>query len=158
MQCFCHYMQCNRCCMVFRLFSVLHSSLGGGLQALLASGHAVRTRNHEGCFSSKTWALFYLLLVFFVRNMCLITEQILLQIELGHLVENFKAQRVDMETAVLASDGELQRLSVGTIGDRVSLREPCRRFRCNSQPLSSISEAVVAERVHLFNISRSSTS
>ena len=50
-------------------------------------------------------------------------EQILRQIELGHLVENFTAQRVDVETVVAASGGELQRLGLETIGDRVRLRE-----------------------------------
>ena len=84
-------------------------------------------------------------------------EQILRQIELCNLVENFTAQRVDVETVVAASDGELPRLGVETVGDRVRLREACRRSRRNGQPLSSISEAVV-ERAHLFNISRPSTS
>ena len=55
-------------------------------------------------------------------------EQILRQIELGHLVENFTAQRVDVEMVVAASGGELQRLGLETIGDRVRLREACRRI------------------------------
>ena len=56
-------------------------------------------------------------------------EIVLNKVGLGHLEERFKAEKVDVDTLSSASDQELNRLGVTTIGDRVRLKECCRNFR-----------------------------
>ena len=54
-------------------------------------------------------------------------EQILQEIGLGYAIEKFKENKVDYNIVLAASDDDLIKLGVRTIGDRIRLRELCRR-------------------------------
>ena len=54
-------------------------------------------------------------------------EQILQSLSLGSLLENFQGQRMEPQTVLDASDQELIRLGVCTIGDRIRLRDACKK-------------------------------
>jgi hypothetical protein len=54
-------------------------------------------------------------------------EQILQSLNLGTLIGRFQEQRMEPETVLAASDQELVRLRVSTIGDRVRIRDACKK-------------------------------
>ena len=57
-------------------------------------------------------------------------EQILQAVNLATLLGRFQAQRMmEVDSVLSASDQELVRLGVSTIGDRIRLREACRKRR-----------------------------
>ena len=62
-------------------------------------------------------------------------ERILQRLNMGTLIEKFKEQRMDPSAVLSSSDGELARLGVSTIGDRVRLRELCKEEESNGQQL-----------------------
>ena len=56
-------------------------------------------------------------------------SQILSSVGLGNLLEKFQEERVDVKSMNELNDKELHRLGVTTIGDRVRLREACKKSR-----------------------------
>ncbi len=54
-------------------------------------------------------------------------EQILQAVNLATLLERFQAQRTEADAVLAASDEELLRLGVSTIGDRIRLRDACQK-------------------------------
>ena len=48
------------------------------------------------------------------------------RLNMGILIEKFKEQRMNPLAVLSSSDGELARLEVSTIGDRLRLRELCK--------------------------------
>ena len=54
-------------------------------------------------------------------------QTVLNKIGLGALIERFRGERVDLNTVIAATDAELTRLGVVTIGDRARLRDICRK-------------------------------
>ena len=50
-------------------------------------------------------------------------ERILQRLNMRTLIDKFREQRMDPCTVLSSSDGELARLGISTIGDRVRLRE-----------------------------------
>jgi hypothetical protein len=54
-------------------------------------------------------------------------EQILQAMNLGTLLGGFQAQRMEVDDVLAESDQELIRMGVSTIGDRIRLREACRK-------------------------------
>lgn len=81
-------------------------------------------------------------------------ERILRSLNLGTLVERFQAERIEADTVLSASDNELNRIGVGTIGDRIRLRDACRQSIQESTSASSTSggtSVVRQERLALFN-------
>ena len=50
-------------------------------------------------------------------------ESVLQKLDLGTLIESFKAERIDIGAVLSATDGELIRLGVDTIGDRIRIRD-----------------------------------
>ena len=54
-------------------------------------------------------------------------EDILNKAELSELLQKFIAEKVEPETITAATDLDLVRLGVATIGDRVRLRKTCRK-------------------------------
>ena len=79
-------------------------------------------------------------------------DQVLRDAKLAHLSENFKAEKIEIETVLAMSDNDLKRVGVQTLGERVRSREACRRALDSHQP--SAAAAVARERSHLFNVSR----
>ncbi|CAB4042845.1 Arylsulfatase B, partial [Paramuricea clavata] len=88
-------------------------------------------------------------------------EQILQAVNLGTLLGGFQAQRMEENDVLAASDQELIRLGVSTIGDRIRLREACRKkveenAASTSQSSASTSQATAAreERLSIFHARR----
>ena len=52
-------------------------------------------------------------------------DKILRELNLGTLVDRFDAEKIEPDTVISASDSELTRLGVSTIGDRIRLRDHC---------------------------------
>ena len=52
-------------------------------------------------------------------------DKILRELNLGTLVDRFDAEKIEPDTVISASDSELSRLGVSTIGDRIRLRDLC---------------------------------
>ena len=76
------------------------------------------------------------------------------KIGLGTLIEKFKDEKVDFDTIVAASDNELTRLGVVTIGDKVRLREICKKESRNNNESNinnSSYSSVIRERSSLFS-------
>ena len=53
-------------------------------------------------------------------------EEVLNKAGVGHLVERFKNENVNISALCNATDQDLARLGVSTIGDRIRLREVCK--------------------------------
>ena len=51
--------------------------------------------------------------------------KILRELNLGTLVDRFDAEKIEPDNVISASDSELTRLGVSTIGDRIRLRDLC---------------------------------
>ena len=49
--------------------------------------------------------------------------KILRELNLGALVDRFDAEKIEPDNVISASDSELTRLGVSTIGDRIRLRD-----------------------------------
>ena len=79
-------------------------------------------------------------------------ERILQRLNMGTLIEKFKEQRMDPSAVLSSSDGELARLGVSTIGDRVRLRELCKEEESDGQQLCSCSKTSPDVYVVYFNI------
>ncbi len=77
-------------------------------------------------------------------------EEILRALGMGTLVERFQAQRVEPETVLAASDNELVRLGVTTIGERIRIREACKKKVEADRPSTS-GTAAREERSSIFN-------
>ena len=98
---------------------------------------------------------------------CARLQVALSKIGLGALMERFRAERVDFHTLIAATDAELTRLGVVTIGDRARLRDICRKelglvqhaAGVDERPSTSLSRRsypdILRERASLFS-SRSS--
>ena len=54
-------------------------------------------------------------------------EQILQSLNLGTLYARFQEQRIEPETLLAASDQELVHLGISTIGDRIRIRDACKK-------------------------------
>ena len=54
-------------------------------------------------------------------------DKILRELNLGTLVDRFDAEKIEPDNVISASDSELTRLGVSTIGDCIRLRELCSR-------------------------------
>lgn len=84
-------------------------------------------------------------------------EEILQSLNLGNLSHRFGVERIEPETALAASDQQLIHLGVGTIGDRIRLRDACKKKIAESASSSSSqATAVRDERLALFNPRRNS--
>ena len=79
-------------------------------------------------------------------------DDILRKLNLGTLVDRFNDEKVEVDTVISASDSELARLGVCTIGDRIRLRNLC---KARKQEDSEVSHASTSknreERLALFN-------
>ena len=53
----------------------------------------------------------------------LLVIKILRELNLGTLVDRFDAEKIEPDNVISASDSELTRLGVSTIGDRIRLRD-----------------------------------
>ena len=65
-------------------------------------------------------------------------DDILRELNLGTLVDRFNDEKVEVDTVISASDSELARLGVCTIGDRIRLRNLC---KARKQEDSEVSHA-----------------
>ena len=83
----------------------------------------------------------------FLLNM----EQILQSLNLGTLLGRFREQRMEPQTVLAASDQELVRLGVSTIGDRVRLRDACKKKVEENYASTSQAAAVCEKRLSIFN-------
>ena len=84
-------------------------------------------------------------------------EQILQSLNLGTLLGRFQEQRMEPETVLAASDQELVRLGVSTIGDRVRIRDACKKKVEENNVSTSQTDAVREERLSIFNPRRHSS-
>ena len=92
-------------------------------------------------------------------------NEILESLRMSMLSQKFEDERADVNVIMSASDEDLVRLGVRTIGDRVRLRDACRRVytrRSTSISLgdshrTSSSRPAREERSLLFSLSASST-
>ena len=76
-------------------------------------------------------------------------EQILHSLNWGTLRGRFEAQRIEPQAVLAASDQDLVRLGVSTIGDRIRLRDACKK-KANENDDSSRQTAAVREERHLI--------
>ena len=75
--------------------------------------------------------------------------EILSRVGMLHLKENFEEQRIEIEDICSASDEDLSKLGVSTIGDRLRLKQACRivaRSTLNSASATSASQARLQQR------------
>jgi len=81
-------------------------------------------------------------------------EVVLNKLGLGTLIQRFKDEKVDFDTLAVASESELTRLGIVTIGDKVRLRDMCKkelsRERTSSNNLNQPYSAAIRERSVLF--------
>ena len=79
-------------------------------------------------------------------------DDILRKLNLGTLVDRFNDEKVEVDTVISASDGELAPLSVCTIGERIRL---CNLCKARKQEDSEVSHASTSknreEQLALFN-------
>jgi hypothetical protein len=75
----------------------------------------------------------------------------------GDLLGRFQEQRMEQQTVLAASDQELVRLGVSTIGDRVRIREACKKKEEENNASTSQTDAVREERLSIFNPQRHNT-
>ena len=54
-------------------------------------------------------------------------ESVLQKLDLGTLIESFKAERIHVDAILSATDGKLICLSVDTISDRIYIRDLCKK-------------------------------
>ena len=85
-------------------------------------------------------------------------EVILQELGLGTLIDRFSEERVDPDVLVSLNDNELVRLGVNTIGERVRLRELCRKKLADSQPGTQSRSSVLAQERSLLFAPSTSTS
>ena len=85
-------------------------------------------------------------------------EVILQELGLGTLIDRFSEERVDLDVLVSLNDNELVRLGVNTIGERVRLRELCRKKLADSQPGTQSRSSVLAQERSLLFAPSTSTS
>ena len=83
-------------------------------------------------------------------------EGLLRELNLSNLIEKFKEERIDKDAILNAIDSDLIRLGVTTIGDRIRIRELCRKSKLESGSSISSSSASSTgpfrqERLALFN-------
>ena len=80
-------------------------------------------------------------------------DKILRELNLGTLVDRFNAEKIEPDNVISASDSELTRLGVSTIGDRIRLRELCSRAgeRADLEGPSASTSRNREERLALFN-------
>ena len=84
-------------------------------------------------------------------------EAILQELSMETLLGRFRAQRMEPQAVLAATDAELVRLGVSTIGDRIRLRDACKRHvdDRNASPSSSTSSQTASaareERLSIFN-------
>ena len=81
---------------------------------------------------------------------------VLRKLELGTLIDSFKAERIDVDAILSATDGELIRLGVDTIGDRIRIRDLCKKEKLETTSGSTSSSSLAPgssrqERLALFN-------
>ena len=67
-------------------------------------------------------------------------EDILNKAELSELLQRFIAEKVEPETITAATDMDFIRLGVAIIGDRVRLRETCRKGKMSLIELTLMQE------------------
>ena len=78
-------------------------------------------------------------------------DGVLQSLDLGNLSDRFRAERVELKTVIAATDQELIRLGVATIGDRIRLRGACEKTVSETESTtSSQSNTVREERLALF--------
>lgn len=87
-------------------------------------------------------------------------KDMLNKVGLGHLKQRFEEERVDIEIICSASDLEISRLGVSTLGDRIRLKEICKdHIKKKGQNSSSAGEKfysdILRKRSNLFNTGRS---
>ena len=58
-------------------------------------------------------------------------ESLLRKVGLANLTERFQEEKLDVDSLMCATEKDLTRLGVSTIGDRVRLREACRQLKVN---------------------------
>lgn len=86
-------------------------------------------------------------------------ESVLRKLDLGTLIESFKAERIDIDAILSATDGELIRLGVDAIGDRIRIRDLCKKKKLESTTTNGSTSSTSAlapgssrqERLALFN-------
>ena len=86
-------------------------------------------------------------------------EQIIQTVNLASLLDRFQVQRMEVESMLAASDQDLIRLGVSTIGDRIRLRDACRKkveenaaSTSQASNLTSQANAARVERLSIFHL------
>ena len=78
-------------------------------------------------------------------------EEILRSLQMETLFNCFRAQRMEPQSTLAASDQELVRLGVTTIGDRIRLRDACKKKIDDDAALLNQQSAAGEERLSIFN-------
>ena len=78
-------------------------------------------------------------------------EEILRSLGMETILGRFQTQRMEPQTTLAASDQELIRLGVSTIGERIRLRDACKRKVDECTPSTSQASAAREERLPIFN-------
>jgi hypothetical protein len=78
-------------------------------------------------------------------------EEILQSLNLGTLFGRFQEQRMEPQAFLTASDQDLVRLGVTTIGDRIRLRDACKKKVDENTASTSQTSAARQKRLSIFN-------
>ena len=83
----------------------------------------------------------------------LFMDKILRELNLGTLVDRFDGEKIEPDTVISASDSELSRLGVSTIGNRIRLWDLCSKSsnQADSEDPSASTSRNREERLALFN-------
>ena len=84
-------------------------------------------------------------------------EEILQSLQMGNLVNRFHEQRMEPPAVLAASDSELSGLGVTTIGERIRIRDACKKKLDETEPSTSRTNDILQERLSLFNPRRSNS-
>ena len=78
-------------------------------------------------------------------------DAILQSLGMETFLNRFQAQWMEPQSTVAASDQELVRLGVTTIGDRIRLRDTCKRELDDAAAVTNQTSAARQERLSIFN-------
>ena len=81
-------------------------------------------------------------------------DAILQSLGMETLLNRFQAQRMEPQSTLAASDQELVRPGVTTIGDRIRLRDACKRELDDAVAVTNQTSAARQERLLIFGSSK----
>ena len=85
------------------------------------------TSDQQTCIIHEAHTIHTIILTVCCFQSSRLMGKILRELNLGTLADRFAAEKIEPDNVISASDSELTRLGVSTIGDRIRLRDLCSR-------------------------------